>query len=353
MSARSGRLVALLAALAAIAAPFVVSSFYVTLFNYIGVYALVAIGLTLLTGVAGVVSFGQAAFVGIAAYSTAWLTTTYSVGAWAGLAFALVTTLAAALFIGFVTMRLKGHLLSLSTVAWGLAIAFCFGNIDGLGNFTGIADIPPIYFGSLSLAPSHRIYYLILAIVVAALWLSSNLLNSRVGRALRALRGGAQLVESVGVDPFAARLTAFLIAAGLAALSGWLYAHLGRFVSPTPFDASNGIEYLMMAMIGGAASPLGGLLGAALVTVLKNAIQDVLPLIARGAAAQLEIVVFSALFILFLQRARDGLTPWFAGLLPAYDPPLPANAPPLSRRALPTPGRPCSRSKTSIAASRG
>jgi branched-chain amino acid transport system permease protein len=340
MSARAYPIAALLAILLALAAPNLVSSFYVTLFNYIGVYALVAIGLTLLTGVAGVVSFGQAAFVGIAAYATAWLTTTYGVGAWAGLALALAATMLAALAIGLVTMRLKGHLLSLSTVAWGLAIGFCFGNIDGLGNFTGMSGIPPIFLGPLSLAPTHRIYYLILFVVVAALWLSRNLLDSRIGRAMRALRGGALLVESVGVDPFVARLTAFLLAAGLAALSGWLYAHLGRFVSPTPFDAGMGIEYLMMAMIGGAASPLGGLIGAALITMLKNAIQDVLPLIARGAAAQLEIVVFSGLFILFLQRAREGVTPWVAGLLPRVVPPPPPSAPPLARRAPPPSGAP-------------
>ena len=74
------------------------------------------------------------------------------------------------------------------------------------------------------------------------------------------------------------------LAALFAALSGWLYAHLGRFVSPSSFDAGAGIEYLMMAMIGGAASPLGGLIGAALITWAKNAIQDYLPLIAGGAA---------------------------------------------------------------------
>ena len=170
---------------------------------------------------------------------------------------------------------------------------------------------------------------------------------------MRALRGGALLVESVGVDPFRARLTAFLLAAGLAALSGWLYAHLGRFVSPTPFDAGMGIEYLMMAMIGGAASPLGGLIGAALITILKNAIQDLLPLIAKGAAAQLEIVVFSGLFILFLQRAREGVTPWIAGLLPRAAMPKPPSAPPLPRRAPPPPGAPLLALEGVSAASRG
>ena len=106
----------------------------------------------------------------------------------------------------------------------------------------------------------------------------------------------------------------FVIAAFLGALSGWLYAHLGRFVSPGPFDASMGIEYLMMAMVGGAGSILGGVVGAAIVTLLKNSVQDYLPLIAKGASGQLEIVAFSALFILFLQRARQGIVPFLVRL---------------------------------------
>ena len=308
-----------LAALAlALAAPWLFSAYAVTLMDYIGVYALVATGLTLLTGVAGVVSFGQAAFVGVSAYATAWLTTTGGLSPWLGLAFGLAVTCGAAALIGALTLRLKGHLLSLSTLAWGLAIFFLFGNVDGLGNFTGIADIPPIFVGPLSLARNDRLYYLILAAVVAALILTSNLLNSRVGRAIRALRGGALLVESVGADMFHIRLVAFVWAAALAAVSGWFYAHLGRFVSPTPFGADQGIEYLMMAMIGGAASPIGGLVGAGVVAVLKNAIQDYLPLITHGAVGQLEIVVFSVLFILFLQRARDGLTPFVAQLFARF-----------------------------------
>ena len=327
-----------LAALAGLAAPFLVPSYYVTLLDYVGVYGLVAIGLAWLTGVAGVVSFGQAALAGIAAYATAWLTTTTGLGAWAGLAFALPVTLAVALVLGLVTLRLKGHLLSLSTLAWGLAIAYAFGNIDALGSFTGLAGVPPIRLGPLSLGDNSRLYYLILTLVAAAIGLLNNLFDSRTGRALRALRGGTQLVESVGVDPFGARLTAFLIAAGLAALSGWLYAHLARFVSPTPFDARMGVEYLMMAMVGGA-SPLGGLIGAAFVTGLKDAIQDLLPRFLPDGGAPFEIVVFSVLFILFLQRARDGLAPWLASLLPRPATP-PSSAPPLPRRALPAAGSP-------------
>ncbi|MBN9081011.1 MAG: hypothetical protein BGP04_22290 [Rhizobiales bacterium 62-17] len=332
-------LIGALAVICLAVAPYVLGSFSITLLNYIGIYALVAIGLALLTGVGGIVSFGQAAFVGVSAYASAWLSTTGGASPWFGLLLGAVLTCSIAAFLGFVTLRLKGHFLSLSTIAWGLAIAYMFGNIEGLGNYNGIASIPPISFGSIELIRSTQIYYLIWAIVIIAVLLAYNLLNSRVGRAMRTLRGGDTLVESLGINAFWIKLASFIIAALLAAVSGWLYAHMSRFVSPTPFEAGMGIEYLMMAMIGGAGSIIGGIVGAAIVTVLKNSIQDYLPLIAKGASGQLEIVAFSALFILFLQRARQGIVPYVAKFLPepAHEPPPPAA--PLPRRTQPPPGQ--------------
>ena len=340
MNARHKLVAALVAILAIGVAPLVLSSFTVSLLNYVGIYALVAIGLALLTGVAGIVSFGQAAFVGIAAYSTAWATALNGWSPWAGLALAIVTTCAVAAVLGAATLRLGGHFLSLSTLAWGLAIGFLFGNVEGLGNFSGISDIPPIRIGALALTQNGQIYYLVWAIVVASLLLLYNLMDSRWGRALRALRGGNVLVESLGIDAFRTKLAAFVIAAFFAALSGWLYAHMSRFVSPASFDAGMGIEYLMMAMIGGQGSMIGGVIGAAAITFLKNGIQDYLPLIAPGASGQLEIVVFAAIFILFLQRARRGIVPFIADRLPSAAPPAPVAAGELARRKQPAPGAP-------------
>jgi branched-chain amino acid transport system permease protein len=332
------RLVVAAAIICLVAAPFVLNPFSITLLNYIGIYSLAAIGLALLTGVGGIVSFGQAAFVGVAAYASAWTTALNGYSPWLGLALAIVLTCSIAAILGFVTLRLGGHFLSLSTIAWGLAIAFLFGNIEGLGRYNGISGVPPISIGFISLVDSWQIYYLIWAIVVAVLLVCYNLLDSRIGRAMRALRGGNTLVESLGISAFQIKLMTFVIAAFFGALSGWLYAHLSRFVSPGPFDAGMGIEYLMMAMIGGAGSVLGGVVGAAIVTLLKNSVQDYLPLIAKGASGQLEIVAFSALFILFLQRARQGIVPFFASFLPEPKLSPPQPAPPLPRREQPKPG---------------
>jgi branched-chain amino acid transport system permease protein len=319
--------------------PIALAPFSITLLNYIGIYAFVALGLVLLTGVAGLVSFGQASFMGIAAYATAWLTTTTGASPWLGLALALVATAAVALIVGALTLRLSGHFLSLSTIAWGMALYFTFGNMESLGQYNGIQGVPAISVGPLALIDSGAFYYLVWGLLLAALLATHNLLNARAGRAMRALRGGNVLVESLGISAFRTRLAAFVIAAALAAFAGWLYAHMSHFVSPTPFGITASIEFLMMAMVGGAGQLLGAVLGSALITLMKNSIQDILPLIAPGAAGQMEIVVFSALFILFLQHARDGIAPFVARWLPAPVRSPPMAAKPLPRREQPATGQ--------------
>ena len=318
--------------------PLVLNPFTVTLLNYIGIYSLVALGLVLLTGIGGMVSFGQAAFVGIGAYATAWLTTRHAASPWLGLVLSLGVTGAVALLLGALTLRLRGHFLSLGTLAWGLSISFLFGTVDGFGNFNGISRIPSITVGPLSLGGTIPMFYLIWAVVAGAMLLAANLLQSRMGRAMRVLRGGNILAESLGIDAFRARLSLFVIAALLAALSGWLEAHLTHFVSPSPYGAGPGIEYLMMAMIGGAGSIYGAVAGAAVVALLKNAVQDWFPVLFPGVSGQLQVVAFSALFILFLQRSRDGMVPYLARLLPAVRQPVPSPAAPLPRRPQTRPG---------------
>jgi branched-chain amino acid transport system permease protein len=323
------------------AAPILVSPFSITLLNFIGIYSLAALGLVLLTGVGGMLSFGQAAFVGIAAYATAWASALHGYSPWLGLILAVILVSAIAALLGAVTLRLEGHFLALSTIAWGLAIYFLFGNIDGLGQFNGISNVPPISIGPVALNGSVQIFYLIWAIVIAALYLCANLLGSREGRAIRALRGGRIMVESLGINCFRIKLATFVIAAVLSALSGWLYAHLSRFVSPAPFDVNAGILYLLMATVGGMRQLLGAVVGAAVVTLLRNTIQDALPLIAPGVSGQLETVVFAVLFIVLLQRARSGVVPFVLRWLPKAKPPGPTHySPPMGRRRQPAKGEP-------------
>ncbi|HTR59583.1 MAG TPA: branched-chain amino acid ABC transporter ATP-binding protein/permease [Casimicrobiaceae bacterium] len=300
------------------AAPLVVPQFWVTLLNYIGLYSIVALGLVLLTGVAGQTSFGQAAFVGIGAYVTAYLSTHYESVSWLpwlNLAVGVALTAVVALFLGFITLRMRGHYLPLATIAWGISLYFLFGDVDFLGGHTGLAGIPALSLPGLDLRNERHYYYLIWVIALAALWTTRNLLDSRPGRAIRALRGRSEMAEAFGVDTARLKIVVFVYAALLACVSGWLYAHLQRFVNPTPFGLNQGIEYLFMAVVGGAGSVWGAVIGATVVTLLKIQLQDWLPRL-LGRTGNFEIVVFGILMVLLLQRTREGIWPWLARLVP-------------------------------------
>ena len=327
--------------------------FTVVMLSYIGLYAIVAAGLVMLTGVGGMNSFGQAAFVGIGAYATAWVCTapvsvqflSGLVGMaglpWAGLVLGLVITFAVAWGLGAVTLKLSGHYLPLCTIAWGLSLYYLFGNMQFLGGQTGITGVPPLIVAGFSLASPRAIGVLIWAVLLVSLWLLHNLLDSREGRAIRALKGGRVMAESMGVDTAHYRIKLFVLAALLAAISGWLYAHLQRFVSPTPFNLNIGIEYLFMAVVGGAGHLWGAVLGAALITLLKEKLQDVLPSL-LGTSGNFEVIVFGLLMVLVLQRFADGLWPTLSRFAERWlrrdAPAALRKATALAQRTLPAPG---------------
>ncbi|MCH2222274.1 MAG: ABC transporter permease, partial [Dechloromonas sp.] len=195
---RHAPLLAFVAVLAV--APQVLPEFSVTLLNYIGLYAIVAVGLVLLTGVGGLTSFGQAAFVGLGAYTTAWLTTVHGVSPWLTLLVGLALTAAVALSLGFITLRMGGHYLPLGTIAWGISLYFLFGNVEFLGGHTGITGIPAVSLAGWELKSGREFFYLIWLILLLAIVSISNLLDSRVGRAIRALKGGTVMAEAMGVN---------------------------------------------------------------------------------------------------------------------------------------------------------
>ena len=319
--------------------PAFLPEFYVTLLNYIGLYSIVALGLVLLTGVGGLTSFGQAAFVGLGAYATGYLSTAHALSPWIGLVAGLGVTAAVALVLGFLTLRLSGHYLPLGTIAWGISLYFLFGNLEFLGGHTGLTGIPVLELFGIKLDTGRTFYYLIWVVLLGAVLATQNLLDSRAGRAIRALKGGGLMAEAMGVDTARTKIVIFLVAALYACVSGWLYAHLQRFVNPTPFGLHIGIEYLFMAVVGGAAHVWGALVGAGVLTVLKQWLQDILPKI-FGQSGNFEAIFFGILLVIVLQRAREGLWPWLTRLVPASAARQRTVAPaePLPQRAMPAAG---------------
>ena len=125
--------------------------FWITQLNYIGLYAIVSLGLVVLTGVAGLTSFGQAAFVGVGAYTAAFLATKMGVSPWLTLFIGVALSVLGALVLGAITLRMSGHYLPLATIAWGLTIYYTMSNMEWLGKYDGILGVPPITLGGISL----------------------------------------------------------------------------------------------------------------------------------------------------------------------------------------------------------
>lgn len=304
-------LVVVVGALALLPQLNVVPEFWITQLNYIGLSSLVVLGLVLLTGVGGLTSFGQAAFVGIGAYTTAYLTTRMGWSPWMTLLVALALTLVFAGIIGAITLRLSGHYLPLGTIAWSLSLYYLFGNLGFLGQHDGISGIAPLSVFGISLGAGRNMYYLVWLFVLLSLLLTHNLLHSRPGRAIRALKNGSSMAESFGVNMANYKVIIFVYAALLACVSGWLYAHLQRAVSPSPFGLNYSIEYLFMAVVGGAGSVWGAVLGSAAILTLKDQLQNWLPRL-FDTTANFELIVFGLLMIFILQYAGNGLWPILA-----------------------------------------
>src|SRR5690606_18434925 len=208
-----------------------------------------------------------------------------------------------------------------------------------LGGFGGLSDIPTLAIGGFGFTDLGRYHYLVWGVTLAALWATANLLDSRIGRAIRSLKGRATMAEAFGVEPPQLRIQVFILAAVLAALSGWLFAHMQRFINPTPFSINMGIEYLFMAVVGGAGSVWGAVVGALLITLLKELLQATLPGLI-GQSGPFEIIVFGLLLVVLLQYAREGVWPLLQRLLPAPVPPEVSGESGLPARDIGSPGRP-------------
>ncbi|MBU3723453.1 MAG: branched-chain amino acid ABC transporter ATP-binding protein/permease [Limnohabitans sp.] len=328
----------LLAAAVPVVALLPLPDFWIAQLNYIGLYALVCLGLVLLTGVGGLTSFGQAAFVGVGAYTTAYLTLNTGMSPWLTLFVGLGITAISALVVGAITLRMSGHYLPLATIAWGLSLYYLMGNLDALGKYDGLLGLKSLSIGSLDIGQGRLFFILTWAILIAGAVALLNLLDSRPGRAIRSLKGGSQMAEAMGISTFRYKVTIFLIAALFASIAGWLLAHFQRTVNPSAFGLKMGIEYLFMAVIGGVGYVWGAIVGAALIKLLDDYLQVALPALI-GTSGSYEVIVFGVAMVLVLKYMPDGIWSLVARKLPR--PPRKMDwqdAEPLSARSKPAMG---------------
>jgi branched-chain amino acid transport system permease protein len=328
----------LLAAAVPVVALLPLPDFWIAQLNYIGLYALVCLGLVLLTGVGGLTSFGQAAFVGVGAYTTAYLTLNTGMSPWLTLFVGLGITAISALVVGAITLRMSGHYLPLATIAWGLSLYYLMGNLDALGKYDGLLGLKSLSIGSLDIGQGRLFFILTWAILIAGAVALLNLLDSRPGRAIRSLKGGSQMAEAMGISTFRYKVTIFLLAALFASIAGWLLAHFQRTVNPSAFGLKMGIEYLFMAVIGGVGYVWGAIVGAALIKLLDDYLQVALPALI-GTSGSYEVIVFGVAMVLVLKYLPDGIWSLVARKLPR--PPRKMDwqeAEPLSARSKPAMG---------------
>jgi branched-chain amino acid transport system permease protein len=291
--------------------PLVVRSSYVlSTLVFVALNGLAALGLTLVMGFAGQVSLGQAAFFAIGAYVSGVLTATWGVDGWLALAAAVAAGALTALLVGLPVFRLSGLLLAMATLGFGVIVYYVLVNSTGLtGGPSGLTGIPPLRLGPVVLDTDARMLWLAGGALLAVLGLSGNLVDSRIGRALRAVRGSEAAAEAAGIDTARLKLAVFALAGGITALAGGLYAHYLRFINPAPFGFGYSVELVVMVVLGGVASLGGAVLGAAAVVLFVEVLRAVLPLLTTShGAAEYEIVAFGLLLMGLMIFAPAGLT---------------------------------------------
>lgn len=238
---------------------------------FVGINGILALGLNLLLGYAGQISLGQAAFFGLGAYGSGVLTTLYAVNPWLAMVIVAVCVAAFAFAIGFPVLRLKGHYLAMATLGVGVIANIAFNEtVDLTGGPSGLSGIPNLSVGGFIFDSDLKNYYLVWGFALVMVLLSLNLVNSRFGRALRAIHDSEVAARVMGVNARLMKVQVFTLSAFISAIAGSLYCHVMSFISPTSFGFHNSVELLTMIVIGGLGSVYGSFLGALLLTMLPE-----------------------------------------------------------------------------------
>lgn len=282
------------------------SPFHLRVAALVWINATAALGLALLMGLAGQVSLGHAGFMGIGAYATALGPKFLGLDPLASMGLGLVAAGVLAFLVGRPILRLRGHYLAVATLGLGILVHLVLvSEVPITGGPDGI-QVPRLELSNWRVAGPATWYWITGIVLLLAAWLALNLEDSSTGRALRALHDSEVAASVVGVDVARHKLVVFVIAAVYAALAGGLFALFNRFVTPDVAGFLRSIELVTMVVIGGMGSILGAVVGAALLTVLPQALT---------LFHEYEHAVLGLLIILFMVFLRQGIVPGIAGLL--------------------------------------
>ncbi len=281
------------------------NAYYYDVAVLVGLNAIVCVGLNLLIGYAGQISLGHAGFFGLGAYGSAVLTARFGWPPVAALGAATAGVMALAFMIGRPILRLKGHYLAVATLGMGVIISIVVATEDRLtGGPDGMA-VPPLALFGTAVQGERAWYWLTGALLLAAVWLALNLVDSPPGRALRALHSTEVGAEVVGIDSARHKVMVFVVSAAFAAVAGSLNAHYAGFVTPAKVTFLHSIELVTMVVFGGMASTFGAVIGAAVLTTLPQLLT---------LFKDYEMVVFGAVMMGTMVFLPRGLVPSLAAL---------------------------------------
>jgi branched-chain amino acid transport system permease protein len=315
MTARPSILLIIAATVAACIAPQVLAD--QTFFVHTVLAAVIVTGLSMLMGYAGQASLGQGAFVAVGALTVGLGTTRWGL---APLVVLLLAPLAAALFaalVGLPLLRLQGHYLAFGTLALLLMVQTAMSSLGVLGGAYGISGIPAFGVGGWTVTDQRTYAYLALACLAAVLVVSARVVDSRFGRGMRALSGSETAASSAGVPVGASKVGVFALSAGFAGLAGAVTAFFTPYVSADSFPPLESFTYVIMAVVGGLGTIWGGVIGAVVVSVLLQVLNNLSsqPGLPPTAAPIIQYAAYGTVLIVALLFLPRGIVPSVGSLL--------------------------------------
>jgi branched-chain amino acid transport system permease protein len=294
--------------LALLAFPFVASEYWLYLACLVAINIASTMGLNMLTGYTGLVSLGQAAFMGLGAYTVAILQLRYGTPLLVNLLAGGLVAMAAGVLVGLPSLRVKGLYLAIATIAAGVIAHFVFSHFTALTGGSSGLSVPPAQLFGVELDSSFRLYWVIMPVTLLLLLGAANLFRTRIGRAFIAIRDRDISAEVLGIPLLRYKLLSFAISSFYAGVAGGLFAYFFRAVTPESFPLLMSIFFLAAVIVGGMGSVLGSIFGAVFMTLVPELLKMIvgwLPVALVGDNATLILspvrtIVFGALIVLFL-----------------------------------------------------
>ncbi len=297
-------------------APLFADDYWLGLLIDLGIAIVAVLGLHILSGLCGLISIAQAAFVGVGAYTVAILTTQAGLNSWLCLPICALSAGLVGLIFGLPCFRLKGFYLVISTLAAHFVIIWCFEHFESVtGGFGGL-HLDPLRLGPIDLRSRNAFYCLTMAVVVLATFLAKNIQRTATGRAFVAIRDNELAAEVSGIPVFRYKMLAFFIGCLFAGVAGWLWAYYQRTVAPSHFQLIDSIWYMGMLIVGGWGTTTGVFFGAISLKFLDVLLKDYInPFLVRSMppdwASQISIstglILFGGIIIAFMIFEPRGL----------------------------------------------